>query len=393
MGERTPNFARHGLTRRRLVQLGVISTGAVGIEALLAACGISPAASPASSPITSALAASSALPTQVKDTGEVVLVGFGGTYQAAQSKAFHEPFSKETGIKVSQGTTGGIAQAKAQVESGHPSFDMEDNNVGTMLIGMDSNLWMLIDYSFFRKEDLANIPPSLQMKYGAPTIAFVECMTFNLDIFPDGKPQPSSWADFWDLKKFPGKRGMFRPDTATTPLPEIALLADGVPPEKLYPLDSARAIKKLQSIVGNVVWFTDPAQPPQALANGQVVMAMDNNGRAQVLIDKGAKLKIVWNQSRLAINVWNVLRGAPNWVAAMKLIAYASRPEGQALMAQLTGNAPTNTAANDLLDDAAKRKMATYPANLKLTYSKDESWWYQNRTKWIELALPALGLA
>lgn len=366
------------LTRRRLLELGIAGCAAITLPNILVACGGAPAASASPKP---------------KDTGQLVISGFGGSYQAAQKTSFYDPFSKESGVTVTGGTSQGIAQAQAEVKGGHPSFDMEDNNLGTQLIGQDANIWMPIDYSFFRKEDLAAIPKNLLTKYGAPTIAFVECMSFNNNVFPASGAQPNSWADFWNVQKFPGKRGMFRPDLQTSPVPEAALLADGVTPAKLYPLDMNRAIRKIQQIQDHVVWFNNQAQPSQAMVNKQVVMAMDANGRDQVLIDQGAPLQIVWNQARLAINVWNVLKGAPNWVDAMKFIAYASRPEGQVTMAKLTGYAPTNTSANNMLDDATKQKMATYPAHLKLTYPKDEVWWYKNRQQWIELALPALGLA
>jgi putative spermidine/putrescine transport system substrate-binding protein len=127
------------------------------------------------------------------------------------------------------------------------------------------------------------------------------------------------------------------------------------------------------------------------VANGDAVMSLAANGRAQDLIDKGAPLKIVWNEARRTFDVMVVLKGSPNVVDAMKFIAYASRPEPQAQLARETGYAPTNNDAYKVLDDATAKKMVTYPENSKGTFQKDESWWQANGDKWVETCSAALG--
>ena len=56
----------------------------------------------------------------------------------------------------------------------------------------------------------------------------------------------SRWADLFDTAKIPGKRTFYK--WSAPGVLEIALLADGVAPDKLYPLDLDRAFKKLDTI-------------------------------------------------------------------------------------------------------------------------------------------------
>ena len=107
-------------------------------------------------------------------------------------------------------------------------------------------------------------------------------------------------------------------------------------------------------------------------------------------IDKGAPVEIIWNQARHTFDPWYVLKGAANRANAMKFIAFAMRPENQAEMAKLSGNAPTNPKALDLLPPALARTMPTWPDNFKLGFEKGERWWIEQRPKWIEACTAGL---
>src|SRR5207249_2739030 len=142
-----------------------------------------------------------------------------------------------------------------------------------------NNLWEPMDYQYFRPEDLAAMPEQVRLQYGVATIYYAEGMAISTTAFPDGQPQPNSWADFWDVQKFPGKRIMPSCDLGTYPIPEAALLADGVPPDQLFPIDVPRAIRKLKELVPYVTtWYKDVAQAGQLLVNGEGVMSMAPDG-------------------------------------------------------------------------------------------------------------------
>jgi putative spermidine/putrescine transport system substrate-binding protein len=322
--------------------------------------------------------------------GEVGIVSWGGSYQDAQRKAYFEPFTKATGIRVIDGTGPQIERTRAEVMSRNPSFDLVVTNQAFNLIGIEQGLWLPIDYSKFDKADLDAIPAEYRQQYGTGSIVYSEGMALSTQAFPEGKPQPDSYADFWDVAKFPGKRALPWCEVATYPLPEAALLADGVPKDKLYPLDIERAARKLKQLSGNVVWWQDINQAGQLLTSGEAGMAMAPSGRVQVLINSGAPLKVIWNEARYTFDVWYVLKGAANAENAMKFIAFASKPEPQASMARLSGNAPVNPKAYELLDEATARRMPTHPDNFPKMIKKDEAWWKENRTKWVETCKAAL---
>jgi putative spermidine/putrescine transport system substrate-binding protein len=323
-------------------------------------------------------------------TGELAVVSWGGSYQDAQRQAYFDPFAKVTGVKVIEGTGPEIARTRAEVESGHPSFDLVSTNQAFNLVGQPLHLWVPIDYRYFDPQDLAAMPQSERQATAVGTIVYSEAMAINTDGFKNGAPAPASWKDFWDTKDFPQRRALPWCDLSQSPLPEAALMADGVPLDNLYPLDIDRAARKLAELKDKVVWVKNNAQASQLLASGEVAMAMSPNGRVQTLIDKGAPLRIIWSQGRYTSDVWYVLKGAANVDNAMRFIAFASRPEQQAKMAELTGNGPTNPRAFALIDAATMKKLPNAPENLAHQVHKDETWWKDNREKWVAACTAAL---
>jgi putative spermidine/putrescine transport system substrate-binding protein len=253
------------------------------------------------------------------------------------------------------------------------------------MIGLEQSLWEPIDYKYFREADLNSMPKEVRLDYGVGHIYYAEGIAFSTAAFPAGQPQPNSYADFWDVQKFPGKRIMPACDLGTYPIPEAALLADGVPPDQLFPIDIPRAIKKLKELAPNVVtWYKDVAQAGQLLVSGEGVLSMAPDGRIKQLVQQGAPVQFVWNQSRYTYDVWYVLKGAANKDNAMRFIAYASQPEPQAEMAKLSLYAPTNPDAFKLIDDQTSKLLVTNPANFKQTIKKNEAWWKANQKQWIE---------
>src|SRR5690606_34475398 len=115
---------------------------------------------------------------------------------------------------------------------------------------------------------LDSTPAEYKNDYFAGCNVFAVVLAYRTDAFEDkGKQPPQSWADFFDTKKFPGRRAMRKHPFDTI---EQALLADGVPLDKLYPLDFDRAYKKLDTIKNVIdVWWTGGAQTSQLLKSGE----------------------------------------------------------------------------------------------------------------------------
>jgi putative spermidine/putrescine transport system substrate-binding protein len=191
------------------------------------------------------------------------------------------------------------------------------------------------------------------------------------------KTPPKSWADFWNVAAFPGERALrkFPFDTI-----EQALMADGVPPAKLFPLDFDRAFRSLDRIRPHIsVWWTSGAQCSQMLQSGQVDYCPTWNGRAQVAIDAGAPVAIMWDQALWQSEGWVILKGTPNADLARQFVAFALRPDRQAAFAAATGFGPTRPEAIALLPPGKARIMPTYPANMASATVVDVRFWAKNK--------------
>jgi putative spermidine/putrescine transport system substrate-binding protein len=327
-----------------------------------------------------------------QQNGKLFYMGIGGATQEALRKAYFEPFQKETGIQLVEDTGLSPERVEAEVRSGHPTIDITNISTAAYAVLQAKGLLAPIDYKYYDPANIQAMSEDIRGKFGVSSSYTSLGMSFSTAAFPQGKPQPNSWVDFFDVKKFPGKRtlpfcGVLEGDW---PLPEAALLADGVPADKLYPLDIPRAIKKLKELSPNVIWWKNPSQPGQYLVTGEAVMAMNSVGRTNVLASQGAPVKYVWNGAQVFSSKWIVLKDGPNNDNAMRFLAFVARPDRQIELAKLIGYAPINPLAYERMDKAEAMKLATYPDNLRQTFTYGYDWWSANLGKWTEACLAGL---
>ena len=275
----------------------------------------------------------------------LTVVSFGGSYARACQQAYHEPFTAETGIEVRlEDYNGGLAQIRAQVETGNVHWDVVDLNVADAVLGCDEGLLDFIDPG--------DLPPGRRTPApweedfvsgtltdcGMGTIFSSSIYAFHPQHFPDAKP--ATIEDFFDLERFPGRRGMRRVPSDNL---EIALLADGVPLDQVYatletPEGVARAFRKLDTIKDHIVWWEAGAQPPQMLADGEVVMSTAYNGRIfNAQVRENQPFEIVWDGQILDNSQLVIVAGAPNLEAARRNIAFtaSARIDGVTFKASL----------------------------------------------------------
>jgi putative spermidine/putrescine transport system substrate-binding protein len=309
-------------------------------------------------------------------TGRVVVRTGGGAYEEALRKAIFDPFTAETGIEVVSFATN-IAKLVAMLESGSVDIDVADLGEFTTVTFQNKGALAKIDTSKFKRTDLANIDPVRDYYIGENTYATV--LAYNKESFPSEHPR--SWAQFWDVKAFPGAR-MLEDMGAEYPNLEFALLADGVPLEKLYPLDVPRAFKKLREIRPNITkWWDTGAVSAQMLATKQTVLGSAWNGRVQAIAESGAPVAIEWNQAARQLQTLCIFKGAPNIDNAHNYIDFALQPKQQAEVARLTGYGPINRKAFEFLDPETTAKMPTAPEHLKIGYATDATWWVSHRSE------------
>ncbi len=319
---------------------------------------------------TSAVATASAGPA-ANLSGDLVVASLGGSYQDAQSKAFMKPFAALTGVTVKETAAEGVAKLKAMVESGNVEWDVVDLGPQELQLATKEGLLEPIDWSLMERTQFYD---GSTTDYGVGTIYSTGVLTWNTNAIKGAGP--ANFADFWDLKKFPGKRALaaYGPDFNL----EWALLADGVPIDKLYPLDVDRAFKKLDEIKANTLFYDTNEQAMQLITSGQAAVGVAPNGRVFNAIKAGQPIAYTWNQGGLFVDYWAVPKGAKNKVNAMQFIKFASTPEAQAAMSKLIPYGGTNKNTAALLDADTLKNLPTAPEVFKLQYLPDDAWWAQN---------------
>jgi putative spermidine/putrescine transport system substrate-binding protein len=317
------------------------------------------------------------------ESKELVLCGFGGAYQDGQTKAYIEPFQQETGIKVIQTSGPEIAKLRAQVQSKNVEWDVVTFSDRLRTTAIKQGLFQKIDYNVV---DAKDILPNLVTPYGVGHILFTMQLTYSTSFYKSGQ-EPKTWADYWDLKHVSGIRGMY--NAAPYSL-EMALLADGVPKDKLYPLDAERAFKKLDQIKDKVVWWDQFPQPAIMLDSGTINMTPYTRGPSMALLDH-KPIGISFDQHIASYEAWMVPKGARHADTAMKFINFAIKAERQAALTKYFLAGPTNLKAMPLLDPAVAKVLPSTPEHIKQGLLFDGVWWSENldkmQEKWSEWRL------
>lgn len=298
----------------------------------------------------------------LRGSGSVIVHFGGGTMGEAQKVAYSDPFEKETGIKVihQAGVTAGVQ--RASILAGAPKHDVANISGGSMAAFEQENLLLPVDYNYWTKanRDGYDIVPTAPLY----TPAMLYSMVIAYDKQRYAKGGPDSWADVWNVKDFPGRRtlaaGANAADGATY---EIALLADGVKPEDLYPIDWERALRSLAKLRADVIkWWANGAESVQLQVDRQASLGSAWNGRIDGANEQGGHLEKSWNQGILQWSGWAVPKGAANAENAQKYLAFMSRPDTQARFSEVITYGPTNSLAFNHISAERAALLPTAPA-------------------------------
>lgn len=314
------------------------------------------------------------VPDLLKGSGEVRIATWGGALQEAEQKAYFEPFEKLTGIKVRALPGADQAKVKAMVETGNVEWDIVQLSNGSIMNLMKSgDYFERIDYSLV--DD--GVGKEYRFEYGLEMLVWASVMAYRTDAFNGAAP--ASWADFWDTSKFPGGRALYGIGSEHPEL-EFALMAAGVPADKLYPLDIDRALASYEKIRKSVTkWWTTGAQPPQMLTDREVVMTTVWNGRMAALQEQGVPATICWNQGMARRDGWGVPKGAKNKTNAMKFIAYSTMAIPQARFALSIPYGPVNDGAFKYIPPERMALLPSAPEIKKKLVPYDYDWWIANQ--------------
>lgn len=318
---------------------------------------------------------------------EVTVMSWGGAYTKSQVEAYHKPFTAETGIKINSVDADNPATPiKAQVEAGNVTIDVADVEFSDAVRLCDEGLLEEIDLSMLpaapdgtsAEDDF--IEGALQ-DCAVANIVWSTVMAYNTE---NNATAPDSIDDFFNIADFPGKRGLRKSAKATL---EMALMADGVPAGEVYDLLDTdegvdRAFAKLDSIKSDIVWWEAGAQPPQLLADGEVVMSTAYNGRIfNAAVGEGQPLDIVWDGQILDFDLFVVPKGAPNKDAAMQFISFSTDTQRLADQASWISYGPARKSSGALVGKYSDGKtemgphMPTAAANLDNALVNNFEFW------------------
>jgi putative spermidine/putrescine transport system substrate-binding protein len=292
---------------------------------------------------------------------------YGGVWETAWRKAFFDPFTAQTGIEIKTVPGVSFAKLKAEVTTGNYEYDQTNLGDSEFAQAVREGLLDKVDKDVVKTDQL---PASVVRDFGIVSYSLGTNIVYRKDKFPNGGPQ--NWAEFWDIKKFPGPRCLF--DRSFTCL-AFALIADGVPIDKIYPMDLDRAFHKMDEIKPHIkVWWHDGAQSQQLIRDGEVDMIGMWSARAVDLIDDKVPLEIVWNGAELYWANLVVPKGDPNAKAAWQFVDFVAQPQPQANFSMLLPYGPANPGARALMSEARLRQTPAWPANEKVMFQHDTAW-------------------
>jgi putative spermidine/putrescine transport system substrate-binding protein len=322
----------------------------------------------------------------------LVVANFGGANGKAQDVAFLKPFTQASKV-ATKGVEydGDLGPVRKMVQARKVDWDVVEVESSELTIGCKEGLFEAVDKTKLPHASML-LAGSVQ-ECGVGAFVWSTVMAYNSATL---KTAPRSWADFWDVKKFPGKRAMRKGARYNL---EFALMADGVHRRDVYTLLGTeagvqRALDKLQQLKPHIVWWESGSQPPKALASGEWVMSTAYNGRISAAVADGASgLTIAWNDAIYDLDYWAIVKGSPRADQARAFVNFATTDAAQLAFSREITYGPTNYSAILAYDTGRKRApddkhlidlsmapsdLPSAPGNLRRSLAFSPSYWVAN---------------
>lgn len=308
---------------------------------------------------------------------DLTVVSWGGAYQEAQREVYFRPWAQARGERLLEETwDGGVAVLRARIAAGASTWDVVQVEGEELLIGCAEGLFEPLDFDAIGGRD-AYIPGAVH-RCGVGAIVYAFVLAWDRARLAEA---PRGWADLFDSARIPGRRALRRGPKATL---EIALLADGVPPEEVYrvlgtEVGVARAFSRLDGIRADILWWERGSEPTRWLASGEALLSVAYNGRiAAANANDGRDFGIAWDQNLTAQDSWVIMRGSPNLARALDFLRFAGQAERQALLPPRIPYGVTARGANERLTRAVLSQLPTAPQNAATALRIDDRFWVEN---------------
>jgi len=310
---------------------------------------------------------------------ELTIVTRGGSFQAAAREVFAKPFTAATGIAVQEAEwEGGIDALRTQLKSPDNQWDLVLVDGDELATGCAEGLFEKLDWSSIGGKE-HYLPPAVSdcgVGAGLANLA----LAWDRDKFP-GTP---SWSDFWDVAKYPGKRGLYRGVRGNL---EFALIADGVSPADVYKVLATaegvdRAFRKLDQLKPYIVWWQTGAEAAHILASGDVLMTSAPSARIAI-VDRTDhhNFGVQWTASLYEVLSWAIVKGSPELRQATQLLYFAGTPAIETRLVGLFGEGGLAKGANEGLSADLAQISPTASANLSASVRVDAGFWHDNAAK------------
>ena len=337
-----------------------------------------------------AVATATLLPALALAADPITVVSWGGTYGAAQDAALFNDASKNSGIEIIRESGASMSKTCLQVESGSVTWDLVVTGSGGSASAAAKGCLEKIDYGVV---DVSDFYPNTYTDYCVGSDVFATVMAWNTDKYgaPGSEGAPQSWADFWDVEKFPGTRA-YRANNVDGAL-EPALMADGVPANEVYEVLSTRegierAVNKIRELKPHIaVFWESGAMQAQLMKDAEVDMTTGWNGRFDNAKKDGAVVGYTFNEALLDYDCFAMPKGAPNKDTAMKFLAEVSKAEYQANLPFHITYGPTNRKAYEVTTAPKEliESLPSHPNNVPKMLPVSLAWYAEHRTEALEL--------
>ena len=322
-----------------------------------------------------------------QDKGEVVIATTGGLMTNSLQDSFYKRFEQATGIHV-RAVAIELPDQWARVQAGQRSGNMPFDVVTATPPDLIQHADELVTLDCAKMPGIVAdaLPDSCFPKGIIRTVGGM-VMTWKMSAFD--KAAPSSWADFFDVAKFPGSRSL--PDTGDREwwIPLIALVADGVPRDKLFPLDLDRAYRKLDALKPHVAaWWKSGDNSMQILRGGDAVISMLYSSRGVALARTG-EYDFTWNGAPRDTGNWAIAKGGPNTGNGLKFLDFfVQDAQAHLVFSKAVSYDSNNKQAATLVADDERRYRASWPDNYKGLIIADYAWIAEHRAalrdRWID---------
>jgi len=307
-------------------------------------------------------------PGKARASERLVIVNWGGGVGKAKKEVYYDPFTKETGIPVVPVYGPELAKIKAQVQNKDVEWDIVDLVDSWVAPGEHLGLYEEIDTSIVPMD---RISPLARRKFELGTHFYAGVIARSTDRFSEDK-RPATWADFWDVEKFPGRRGLRSRIGETL---ELALMADGVPAESVYPCDIERAFRSLDKLKPHIrQWIAQTPQTTSLIQSNEVDFTYTYVSRVYEGTKSNMAIDFSPEQNLIGRNWQAIVKGTKNKSAAMRFSEFVTRPERQLAFCNITGHAPVANGVAEKINPEIRPWVPKPEAKGNLVLDPD--WWY-----------------